>query len=184
MAESKISSRYASSFLQIAIEKNVLEKTASDMELILKAFESSRELQQAIESPILRSEVKDSVLTEIFFGKVDSETMNFIKFVVYKRRESLLSSIAKRFLELRDEHLGIVRASVLSAFGLSDEQKVQLKKRFESSLSKKVTLSYQIDNNLLGGFVAKVGDTIFDASVKHQLNLLKKHFVKVGITLN
>ncbi len=184
MAESKISSRYASSFLQIAIEKNILEKTASDMELILKAFESSRELRRAIESPILRSEIKESVLAEIFSNKIDPETMNFVKFVVYKRRESLLPSIAKGFLELRDEHLGIVRASVLSAFELSDEQKVQLKKRFESSLSKKIYLSYQIDNSLLGGFVAKVSDTIFDASVKHQLNLLKKHFIKVGIALN
>ena len=184
MAESKISSRYASSFLQIAIEKKILEKTAVDMELILKAFASSRELQRAIESPIIRAEIKESVLSQIFSKKVDSETINFIKFVVNKGRESLLPSIAKRFLELRDEHLGIVQASVLSAFELSDEQKDQLKERFESSLGKKIYLSYQIDNNLLGGFIAKVGDTIFDASVKHQLSLLKKHFVKVGITLN
>ncbi len=184
MAETKISSRYALSFLRIAIDKNILENTASDMEMMLNAFEDSRELRRAIESPVIRSEVKETILSEIFSGKVDDESMKFIKFIVSKGRESLLPSIAKRYLELRDEHLGIVQASVFSAFELSGEQKDQLKKKFESSLGKKVIFSYQIDNNLLGGFVAKLGDTIYDASVKHQLNLLKKHFVKVGITLN
>lgn len=184
MAETKISSRYALSFLRIAIDKNILENTASDMEMMLNAFEGSRELRRAIESPVIRSEVKETILSEIFSGKVDDESMKFIKFIVSKGRESLLPSIAKRYLELRDEHLGIVQASVFSAFELSGEQKDQLKKRFETSLGKKVIFSYQIDNSLLGGFVAKLGDTIYDASVKHQLNLLKKHFVKVGITLN
>lgn len=184
MAETKISSRYALSFLRIAIDKNILENTASDMEMMLNAFEDSRELRRAIESPVIRSEVKETILSEIFSGKVDDESMKFIKFIVSKGRESLLPSIAKRYLELRDEHLGIVQASVFSAFELSGEQKNQLKKRFETSLGKKVIFSYQIDNSLLGGFVAKLGDTIYDASVKHQLNLLKKHFVKVGITLN
>lgn len=184
MAETKISSRYAASFLGLAIEKNILDKTASDMQLVLTAFKSSRELRRAIDSPVIKPEVKESVLREIFSGKVDSETMKFINFVAGKRRESYLPSIAKRFLELRDEHLGIVQASVLSAFELSGEQKDLLKNRFESSLGKSVILTYQVDNNLLGGFVAKIGDTIFDASVKHQLNLLKKHFVKVGISLN
>lgn len=184
MAETKISSRYANSFLGLGIEKNILEKTALDMELMLNVFESSRELRRVIESPVIKPELKESVLREIFAAKVDSETMNFFSFIISKRRESLLSSIAKKFLELKDEHLGIVRASIVSAFELSADQKNQLKSRFESSLGKTVILSYQVDNNLLGGFVAKVGDTIYDASVKHQLNLLKKHFVKAGISLN
>lgn len=184
MAETKISSRYASSFLGLGIEKNILEKTALDMELMLNAFESSRELRRVIESPVIKPELKESILREIFSAKVDSETMNFFSFIISKRRESLLPSIAKRFLELKDEHFGIIRASIVSAFELSADQKNQLKSRFESSLGKIVILSYRVDNNLLGGFVARVGDTIYDASVKHQLNLLKKHFVKAGISLN
>lgn len=184
MAETKISTRYAASFLSIAIEKKILEKAVSDMHLMVTAFESSRELRRAIDSPVIKPELKESVLREIFSGKVDSETMKFISFVAGKRRESYLLPIAKRFLELRDEHLGIVQASVVSAFELSGEQKDQLKNRFESSIGKSVILTYQVDNKLLGGFVARIGDTIFDASVKHQLNLLKKHFIKVGISLN
>lgn len=184
MTETKISSRYSSSFLEIAIEKNFLEKASSDMELILNAFEKSRELKLVVESPVIKSEKKESILMEIFSGKVDPETLNFIKFIVLKGREALLPSIAVRFLELKDEHLGIIRASVTSAFELTNEQKNQLKDKFESALGKKVLLSYQIDKNILGGFIAKVGDTIYDASVMHQLDQLKNHFIKVGISLN
>lgn len=184
MTETKISSRYASSFLINSIEKNSLEKTAADMELILGAFESSRELQLAMENPVIKSAIKESILVEIFSGKVEAETLNFLKFIVSKGRESLLPSVAKRFLEMRDEQLGIMQAAVLSAFELSKEHKEQIQKRFEVSLDKKVNISYQIDEKLLGGFVARIGDTIYDASVKHQLGLLKKHFVRSGISLN
>jgi len=184
MTESKISSRYASSFLRNSIEKNTLDRTSSDMQYILAAFQSSRELQLAMESPVIKSELKERILSDIFAEKVDADTMSFIKFIVSKGRESLLHSIATRFLEMRDEHLGIVQASVLSAFELTSDQKTQIQEKFEKMLGKKVILNYQINEDLLGGFVAKIGDTIFDASVKHQLNQLKKHFVKGGLSLN
>ncbi len=184
MTESKISSRYASSFLRNSIEKNTLDRAASDMQYIISVFHSSRDLQLAMENPVIKSEIKGNVLSEIFAGKVDDETMSFIRFIVSKRRESLLQSIAKRFLEMYDEHLGIVRASVLSAFELSSEQKVQIKEKFEKLLARKVIINYQINEELLGGFVARIGDTIYDVSVKHQLNQLKKHFVKGSLSLN
>lgn len=184
MSESKISTRYASSFLELSIEKNILEQTSSDMELIRDAFISSRELRLAIDNPVVKSEIKEVILLEIFSDKLDPETNNFIKFVLKKGRESLLLSIAQKFLELRNEHLGIVQADITSAFELSDQQKQEIKERFELTLNKKVKFSYNIDKNLLGGFIAKVGDTVYDASVKHQLNLLKNHFIKVDLSLN
>lgn len=184
MTETKVSSRYASSFLRNSIEKNNLEKSASDMSIILNSFESSRELQLAMKSPVIKSEIKESILIGIFSGKIDIETMNFLKFIIRKGRESLIASIAGRFLEMRDEHLGILQAEVHSAFELAAEHKEQLQKRFESLLSKKVNISYRINKELLGGFVAKIGDTIYDASVKHQLSVLKKHFIQSGLSLN
>jgi F-type H+-transporting ATPase subunit delta len=184
MAKTKISTRYASSFLQIAVEKKILDNAAADMELIVDSFKSSRELRRAVESPVIRSETKQSILIDIFSGKVHNETMNFIKFVITKGRESGLSSIAARFLELRDEYLGVVQAEITSAFELSEQQKEEMRNSFENTLGKKVNCNYQINKNLLGGFVAKVGDTVYDASVMHQLSLLKNHFVKVDISLN
>ncbi len=106
MNESKVSIRYANSLLSSASEKGNLEKVAKDMELVYGAINSSSELNRTLASPIVKPELKSSILEEIFKKKVSKETMDFLKFVVEKSREDLLESIVKKFLELRDQKLG------------------------------------------------------------------------------
>ena len=184
MVSLKVSNRYALSLLSIALEKDKLDTVYNDAKLLIKAFDESDELQRVVESPVVRPEVKISILDEIFSGKIDKETINFIHFIIQKRREEILYSVAKRFVELRNEHLGIVELLVRTAFELNDDQKEILKERFEKILNKKTIMIFKVDNNLVGGFIAQVGDTVYDASMKHQLELLKKEFVQGGLSLN
>ncbi len=180
----KVANRYANSLIGNAIEKQNLDKVYEDMQLLLGSFDVSRELKRAIESPVIRPEVKLSIIDELFKNRMDKDSLNFIHFVIEKRRENVLYEIAKRFLELRDEHLGIVNIDVKTAFEFVDEQKQKLKEKFEYILSKKAMLRFRVDETLIGGFIAQVGDTVFDASLKHQLELLKKEFVRGGLSLN
>lgn len=184
MSEYKVSVRYAISLLDTAKEKNIIEAVSKDVELIHSAIESSRQLQLALENPVVKSNAKLSVLEDIFKNKISDESMNFLKFIVEKNRESLLSSIASIYLELRDEYLGIVNVNVRTAIKFTDEQISQLKNNLEKYLHKKVRLVFLIDTSTIGGFIAQVGDTVFDASLSHQLELLKKQFLKGGISLN
>lgn len=184
MVSLKVSNRYALSLLSIALEKNMLDTFYNDVKLLINTFNESDELQRVVESPVVRPEVKISILNEIFSGKIDKETINFIHFIIKKRREKILYSVAKRFVELRNEHLGIVELLVRTAFELNDDQKEILKERFEKILNKKTIMNFKVDNNLIGGFIAQVGDTVYDASMKHQLELLKKEFIQGGLSLN
>ena len=184
MVSLKVSNRYALSLLSIALEKNMLDTLYNDVKLLINTFNESYELQRVVESPVVRPEVKISILDEIFSGKIDKETINFIHFIIQKRREEILYSVAKRFVDLRNEHLGIVELLVRTAFELNDDQKEVLKVRFEKILNKKAIMIFKVDNNLVGGFIAQVGDTVYDASMKHQLELLKKEFVQGGLSLN
>ena len=184
MVSLKVSNRYALSLLSIALEKDKLDTVYNDAKLLIKAFDESDELQRVVESPVVRPEVKISILDEIFSGKIDKETINFIHFIIQKRREKILYSVAKRFVDLRNEHLGIVELLVSTAFELNDDQKEVLKVRFEKILNKKAIMIFKVDNNLVVGFIAQVGDTVYDASMKHQLELLKKEFVQGGLSLN
>jgi F-type H+-transporting ATPase subunit delta len=184
MVSLKVSNRYALSLLSIALEKNMLDTFYNDVKLLINTFNESDELQRVVESPVVRPEVKISILDEIFSRKIDKETINFIHFIIKKRREKILYSVAKRFVELRNEHLGIVELLVRTAFELNDDQKEILKERFEKILNKKTIMNFKIDNNLIGGFIAQVGDTVYDASMKHQLELLKKEFIQGGLSLN
>lgn len=184
MSYGKVAIRYANSFLEASIEKNNLERAASDMEVILNAVNSSSLLRRFLENPVVKSELKKSVLKEIFQKYVSSDTLRFLEFVVDKNRENALKDIAEKFLELKDEHTGVARVYIKSAFELSNDQKRIIEQKFESILNKKVVASYKVDENVMGGFVAKVKDTVYDASVAHQLELLRQQLLKGSLLLN
>jgi F-type H+-transporting ATPase subunit delta len=177
MAETKVSTRYAASLIDIAMEKNSLE-------LVHSAILSSSELRNLLQSPVVKNEMKRSILREIFKNKVSEDSLNFIEFIVDKNREYLLESIVEKFLEMRDEKLGIVRVDVKTSFDFTDEQKTKLKQRLENMLNKKAHLKFTTDNTIIGGFIAKVGDTVYNASIKHQLELLRKEFLHGSVQLN
>jgi F-type H+-transporting ATPase subunit delta len=184
MIDYKVSYRYAESLLQIAEEKNTLETIAKSMELINSVFIENPQLKRMLTNPVIKPQVKVSILSEIFKSKIDEETLSFILFVIHKNREGLLYDIITKFLELRDEKLGIVNIAVRTAFVLDDDQKEQIQNKLEKKLSKKARLNFEIDKNVLGGFIAKVGDTVYDASLRHQLDLLKKEFLAGNLSLN
>jgi F-type H+-transporting ATPase subunit delta len=184
MAEYKVSLRYANSLMDISTENKSVEKVSKDMELVLSAIHSSSDLRRLLEDPIIRSEKKQSVLEEIFEKKVSQESMNFMKFIVDKHREEFLENIIEKFLELRDEQLGIINVDVKTAFEFSEDQKLKLKNKLEKIFDKQTRLKFSIDKEIIGGFVAKVNDTIYNASTKHQLEQLKKEFFKSSIQLN
>lgn len=184
MADFRILHRYATSLLETSLEKNNLEVVTSDIQLLVETLEQSKELNRMLHSPVVRPELKINILKEIFSQKISKDSMDFVEFVVSKKRESLLNSIGKRFLELRDEHLGIANVFVTSATEFSNEQKNVLQGRLEKILDKKVQLDFETDLSLVGGFIAKVNDTLYDASIRHQLELLKKQFLTGEISLN
>lgn len=184
MASSKVANRYAISLFENSLEKNILETVYDDINLLIKSLDDSSELRRAIESPVIKPELKSSILKEIFSDKLSKETLNFIFFIIDKKREELLYEISKRFLELRNEHLGIVEMEVTTAFEVTNEQIDNLKNMFESILKKTVKIKIKIDKNIIGGFIAQVGDTVYDASVINQIYLLKKEFKQGGAALN
>lgn len=184
MAETKVSMRYAGSLLDLASEKNSLDQISKDMEIVHSAIRSSNDLKKILESPVVKQEKKQSILSEIFKDKISEDSLNFIEFIVEKNREVLLQSIIEKFLEFRDLKLGIVRVEVRTSFEFIDEQKDKLKKKLENILNKKADLNFIVDKTIVGGFIAKVGDTVYDASVKHQLELLRKEFLKGSVQLN
>ena len=184
MASSKVAIRYAQSFLDTSIEKNILAKVADDFEVIADAFSKSNDLVKAIKSPIVKGETKKIILSEVFSNVISKDSLDFINFVISKSREDILPEILEKFDSLKDEHTGFVKVDVTTAFDLTSEQRNQLQQKFETYLKKKTRVTFKVDQNIIGGFVAKVGDTVYNASMLHQLGLLKKQLLQVSISLN
>lgn len=182
MINNKISSRYARSLFDLAEDRNMLETIYLDAATVISMLDMSKELRNLLVNPIIKSGVKLNILSEILSGKVSSDMLNFVRFIIGKNREEYLGDIMHKFIGLRNDKLGIVDVVVKTAVVFSEEQTVLLNKKLESILNKKVQLSFVMDKNILGGFIARVEDTLYDASIRNQLLNLKKQLM-LGSTL-
>ncbi len=91
MASSKVAIRYAQSFLESSIEKNILSKTAEDFELVNSTLEKNNELNRAIKSPVIKAETKKSILLQIFGNLISKDSISFLKFTIDKGREEYIT---------------------------------------------------------------------------------------------
>lgn len=178
MSVYRVAYRYANSLIQLAEEKNVFGNIASDGDLIFNTLNDSKELRTVLKSPVVKPNDKKILLEKIFAGRINSETLSFMNFVLEKNREDILFEIFKEFNALVDKRNGAVKAFVSSVVELNDEIKKRLVNNLESKSGQKIMANYNINPKLIGGFIAKIEDTVYDASIKHQLELLRKKFLE------
>ncbi|MDX1699937.1 MAG: ATP synthase F1 subunit delta [Melioribacteraceae bacterium] len=174
MSEFVISTRYANALISKSEDDKSFDKVLSDVKFIKETIESSKELRNFLSNPIISHDNKLSALKLIFDKFIGEEVSNFIEFLISKGRENLLLDICKRFKELSDEKLNQSDVNITSAVELNDTQKREIETRLEKIIGKKVIPNFSIDSEIIGGFKARFGDTVIDASIKHQIELLKK----------
>ncbi|MGD1044325.1 MAG: ATP synthase F1 subunit delta [Bacteroidota bacterium] len=178
MVNLRIANRYAEALLITAEELHILKNVSDDLTVIQRIINESHEFQLFLKSPVIKKEKKQAVFKATFGSSVQSLTLQFLSLLIEKEREDALSSIIEAFFRLQDEMLGIVHVRIKSAAELSQQQTTQLQQRFEAYSKKKVHIDLSLDKQLIGGFVARIGDTVFDGSVKQQLELLRKRFAE------
>jgi F-type H+-transporting ATPase subunit delta len=173
MSDIRAGYRYATAILGVAVETNSLDAVHRDFQSMEKVIAGSPEFRAFLKSPVINAEKKKKVLSEIF-GRIVSElTSKFILLLASKGRENLLPEIVRQFYRLRDERLGILNVTARSAVPLSKAQEEDLTGRIEKATKKKIRLSTFIDPDLKGGFMVQHDDTVWDASVRHQLDVLR-----------
>jgi F-type H+-transporting ATPase subunit delta len=184
MKNFRVARRYARALMAVAEERNVLDRTAADLEIIRTLVRGSRELRLFLARPIVSEDKKRAVLRELFGPSLGLLTMEFINLLVDKRRESELLGIIEQFGEIRDEKLGIVNVDVTSAVELSSSQEQELSRRLEQQTRKRVRVRFTLDKAVRGGLLVRIGDTVLDASLRHQLDLLRERFTQGGPLTN
>jgi F-type H+-transporting ATPase subunit delta len=177
MSVTRIANRYAKSLLDLAIDRNELDVVLGDVEGLQASLES-RDFLLFLRSPVIQSQRKSEILKRMFEGQLSLVTMAFVRRVTVKGRENLLPEILDAFMQQYREMKGISVVTLISAAPLSD----QLVQRFKSVLERSkqthnnVELNTKVDPNLIGGFVIDFDDRLYDASVKHSLDKLKKAY--------
>jgi F-type H+-transporting ATPase subunit delta len=172
---SAVAQRYAAALADVAAERKNGEAVRRDLAAFVEAFASVPDLRNALESPALSATVKHRVIEEIAAKmKLDVAVRNFIYLLVDHRRLETLAEIQQAFRDELNVRLGIVEAEVTSARELSAAEKKELTAVLERRTGKKVEARFQEDEELLGGAIVRLGSTIYDGSVRDQLNRLRE----------
>lgn len=176
MNGSKVAYRYAKSLLEVAQEQNILDKVYNDMLLVSKTLDENKEFSDYITSPVVKTTDKIEVGNKIFADKIEQLSLNFLSMIGENGRENVFQKIVKRFVHLYDELKGIEIATVISAVELDEKLSSRIQKHVANISGKNVDLKYVIDESIIGGYILKIGDYQYDASVLHNVEKLHREF--------
>ena len=173
MKATKASGRYAQALLSISQERNAEEAVLNNCKTVLKMFNTDNDFVDFVKNPTTSKSIKIKFFNKVFVD-FDGVMRNFLTLVVTKGRESELGSMAWKYIELYNIEKGVVVVEIISAKPLEEDLKNNLKKQI--NVSGRVEIKEKIDRNIIGGFIIKMGDSQYDASVRKKLNNVKRAF--------
>ena len=166
--------QYANALADVVLQQGAAEPARKQLADFEAAYKESAELRNFMASPAISREAKHGVIEKLVARIGASRILrNFLFVIVDNQRAHLLPEIAVSFEEVLRQRQGIAEAEVSSAVPLNDKQKTTLLQNLESVTGKKIQANYSLDPALLGGAVVRIGDTIYDGSVRNQLNRLR-----------
>ncbi|MGK0254403.1 MAG: F-type H+-transporting ATPase subunit delta [Mariniflexile sp.] len=175
MAGARAAIRYAKAVLSLASDKKSADAVNSDMKLIANTIAESKDLSDALQSPVIPSSVKKSILLEVF-KKSNKTTLSLIDILITNNRIAILGDVAVKYNELFDQSKGIELATVTTAIPLTDALKQKVLAKAKELTGKDIEVESIVDESILGGFVLRIGDIQYNASIANQLSKLKREF--------
>lgn len=181
MSNFSVISRYAKSLIEIAEERNSTDAVVEDVKNIIEAL-NNRDLFLLVKSPVVKPSVKQKVIDQLFSGKISEITLKFVAILIRKGREKMLPEILEGVLDHYRNLRGITKVKLITAVPADQDLIDKLVTALTKSPSiNEVDLTTKVAPELIGGMIIDFGDHLIDASVKHELNLIKKRFYSAQI---
>ena len=177
MKGTKVAARYAKALLELAVERKTVDSVLGDMQFLLQVNSEARDFELLIASPIIKADKKMAIFKQVF-EQFEELTMSFVELITKNGREAYLPAIAEAFEAQVKEHKGIVPMTLVSAAPLDAKTKDAIVAKVQSGVNGTLEITEVIDEELIGGFVVKMGDVQVDASVASQFNNLKQRLTR------
>ncbi len=178
MTEYKVSFRYARAVLELAEQENLSDQIYKDLEIVKKILKLSRPFKLFTINPIIQEWRKVKVYKALFENKISPLTMNFLVFIIKKRRSGLIESIAEQYLHQYNELKNKKFVEIQSAVELSEELKNKTIAKINAMINKTIIPDFIVNPQLKGGILIKIDDWVYDGSLKNQLDHLHKQLVE------
>ena len=169
-----ISDRYASALYDLASEKKIVDQILSDLNSLKKLLIENKDLLLVIKSPLINSKDKHNILNKLL-QKIDANklTLTFLKILEKNKRFANFILIINQFNNINSQKRGDILADITSANELNDEQKNNITNQLKNILGDKLSLTFDVDNEIIGGLIVKVGSKMIDTSIANKINKLK-----------
>jgi len=176
MSGSRAAIRYAKAVLSLASDQNKAEDINADMMALTQAIEQNDELDMMLKSSLIRPELKKKALQAVFpdFQKISNDLIDVL---ITNKRLDILGAVANSYTKLYDEMTGKEKATVITAVPITSEMEIKVLAKIKELTNKAVELENIVDESILGGFILRIGDKQFNASISNQLNKLKRELI-------
>ena len=175
MSSMTVARRYASALADVLADQDDEAVVREELKAWEQLVEGNPLLLEALTNPTVAYDQKSKVLNELIAkAKVRPTTANFLRVLLRNQRFAALAPINAKLAELMDERAGVVSAEVVSARPISESVRNALEETLQQITDRRVRLSFATDETLLGGIVTRIGSTIYDGSVRSQLERLEQ----------
>ena len=161
--------QYANALADVALQQGAAEPVVKQLNEFAGAYAESAELRSFLASPAVTAKEKHGIVEKLSARLGASKILrNFLFLVVDHRRTLIIPELAEAFESVIRKRQGMAEAQVVSAVELSVAQKKSLTQSLEKKTGKKIEAKYSVDKTLLGGAVVRIGDTVYDGSLRHR----------------
>lgn len=175
MSSPAVARRYAAALADVTLAQGETQEVLNELIEWEKMIDSSALLQELLNNPTIALEQKQKALKELIVRtQLRPTTANFLRVLLKNHRLGNLSEINSRLAQVLDERAGVVSAEVISARPLEESSRHILQENLKRLTGREVRMKYLTDETLLGGMVTKIGSTVYDGSIRNQLEELGK----------
>ena len=178
MKETRIAFRYAKALFDLSIEKENIEQVIEDMMLVHDVCKANKDFILLLANPVVRTDKKLAIIHEIFNKHLQKMSMLFLDIITKAGRENFIDLIAEQYTILYKQHKGIITTTLQTVIKIDDTIKDQLISLLEKQTNADIELTEELDERLIGGFVFKYDNLEYDASIRKQIQRLKKDFAR------
>ena len=179
MRGTAVAQRYSKALLGSAESQGILDQITHDVAQVIDLIDSSDDFKGLLQSPMIHPIAKREVITTMFKGRVAPLMLNFLLLLVDRRRERVTEEILEQFNVYLDEREGVVTAEVTSSRPVTPDQEALMVSKFSTYLNRKIRLKIEVSPQIRAGFIARMGDLVFDGTIETQLKLLKTRMMGI-----
>jgi F-type H+-transporting ATPase subunit delta len=178
MSVSVIGKRYAKALFQLASDAHAVEAVTRDLHDFAQSWESNRELRAVFENPSVSQKNRAEILRELARASgMQAHTRDLLLLLSDRQRLRHVPEVAESFAAMAEARSGKVRAEVVSASPLAPAYVAELERVLRAVTGKEVVIAHTVDPSLIGGLVTRIGDQVFDGSIKSRLSELKSELL-------